>query len=77
MAKPVVEFSRGTELKRFLAKNQLMSNEIIEIGVMGRCQKVWKIDFQSQFIYIKNHSNLSDFFSLKNTNLGAHFFVID
>ena len=50
IAIPVVEFSReGYKIRKVLAKNQLQSNELIEIGVMRRCQKVPKFDFQSKF----------------------------
>ena len=38
----------GTKLERFLPKNQ-HTYWILRIGLMGRCQKVPKFDFQSQF----------------------------
>ena len=37
-------------------------------------QKVPKSDFQSQFSMLKNHSNISDFISLKNISLEEGFF---
>ena len=46
---------------------------ILRFGLMASWQKVPKFDFQS----VKNHPNLSQFFLLKNTNLGAQFFVFD
>ena len=67
---------RDTKFERFLAKNQLYSNEITkfgEIGVVASCQKVAKFDFQSQFYMSKIIRN---FFSLKNPNLGAHFWLL-
>ena len=36
-----------------------------------------ELDFQSEFFYVKNHSNLSDFFSLRNKILGVHFLLND
>ena len=45
---------------------------ILRIGLMGRCQKVPKFDFQSQ----KLSESFSIFFSLKNINLGAHFLLL-
>ena len=30
----------------------------------------------AEIFYVKNYSNLSDFFLLKNTNLGAHFLLL-
>ena len=50
----IVEFaSGGTEFERFLPKNQHRYSEgndwILRIELMGRCQKVPKFDFQSQF----------------------------
>ena len=45
---------KDTKLESFLPKNQLQSNEIIlQIVLMGRCQKVLKFDFQSQFSTLK------------------------
>ena len=41
---------RDTNLERFLTKNQLYWNyQIWRIGVVASCQKVPKVDFQSQF----------------------------
>ena len=39
--------------------------------------RIRKLDFESQFIYVKNYPNLSQFFfSLKNINLGANFLLL-
>ena len=46
---------------------------ILSFWLTASCQRVTKFEFQSQFSIVKNHPNLSNFFSLKNTNLGAHF----
>ena len=35
-----------------------------------------KILLSKSILDVKNHLNLSDFFSLKNTNLGAHFLLL-
>jgi hypothetical protein len=43
---------------------------------MGRCQKVRKFDFQGQFFMSKIIQIFLIFFSLKNTNLGAHFLLV-
>ena len=43
---------------------------------MGKCQKVPKFDFQSQFYMSKIISIFLNFFSLKNINLGAHFLLL-
>jgi hypothetical protein len=73
-------FQEGdTTLERFLPKNQhtrIKGNcGILRIGGMGRCQKVSKFDFQSQFSMSKIIQIFLNFFLLKNTNLGAHFFI--
>ena len=39
---------------------------------MTKSAKIW---LSKSIFYIKNHRNLSLFFSLKNTNLWAHFFI--
>ena len=45
--------------------------------VLRPCQRVPKSDLQMNF-YVKNHLNLSDFFSKNNdTTLGAHFWLND
>ena len=43
---------------------------------MGMCQKGPKFDFQSYFLCQKSSESFSIFFSLKNTNLGAHFLLL-
>ena len=40
------------------------------------CRKVRKLDFQSEFSMSKIIESFSIFFSLKNTNLGAHFLLL-
>ena len=46
---------------------------ILRIGVMEKCQKVPEFDFQSQFSMSKIIGFFLNFFTLKNTNIGAHF----
>ena len=59
-----VEFSRERyKIKRLRLKR---------LTVVKWNYKIWRIGAVSIF-YVKNHLNLSDFFSLKNTNLGAYF----
>ena len=77
MAILVVVFSReGYKIRKVLARNQLQSNEIIEF-LMGRCQKVPKCDFKSDFFDVKNHQNLSDFFFIEEYKFRNKFFVSD
>ena len=57
---------RDTKLERFVAKNQLMSNEIIWCN--GEVSKS-EFDFQNQF----SMSKIIRIFSLKIMILGAHF----
>ena len=49
---------------------------ILRIGVVGRCQKVQKFNFQSQFCVSKIIQTFSILFSLKNTNLAANFLLL-
>ena len=35
---------------------------ILRIGLMGRCQKVTKFDFEIRFFHVINHRNFSHFF---------------
>ena len=66
----------GTKLERFLPKNQHTQRKLLnfENWVNGRCQKVPKFDFQSQFFMSKIiRIFLNFFFSL---NLGAHFLLL-
>ena len=51
------------------------NNGMLRIGVMGRCQKVPKFNFQSQYSLLKI-IGIFPFFSLMNTNLGAHFSLL-
>ena len=48
----------------------------MRIELIGRCQKVPKFDFQSQFPMSKIILIFLIFFSLKNTNLGANFLLL-
>ena len=72
-------FMRGVQnWKDFCLKINIPKRNywILRIGVMGRCQKVPKFDIQSQFSMSKIIGIFLNFFSLKNTNLGAHFLFL-
>ena len=59
-----------------LPKNQHTHYWILRTRILGRCQKVPKFDFHSQFSMSKIIGIfLNFFFQLKNTILGAHFFI--
>ena len=77
MAIKVVEFSSGAyKIGKIFALKSTYPNEIIWIiGVMGRCQKVPTFDFQSQFSMTKIIEIFFNFFSRKNINLAAHFYL--
>ena len=49
---------------------------MLRIGVVGRCQKEPKFDIQSQFSMSEIIGIFPIFFSLHNTNLGAHFMLL-
>ena len=70
MAIMVVEFSHGgAKLEIFLPNNQHIQKKLLNFRnwVNG---PIW-VNF-----YVKNYGNLSQFFSLKNTNLEAHFLLL-
>ena len=55
---------RDTKLERFLAKNQLYSNEITNFenwsnGELSKSTNIW---LSKSIFYVKNHQNLSEFF---------------
>ena len=80
MAIPVVEFSKkGYKIRKVFVKKLTYPKEIIEFCIWCNrsCQIVPKFDFQSQFFMSKIIGwNLSQFFSLKNINLGTHFLLL-
>ena len=61
---------RDTKLESFLAKNHHAQRKVLNFAnwCSGEVSKSAKI----LPFYVKNHRNLSDFFSLKNTNLEVH-----
>ena len=74
----LLSFQAGyTKLERFLLKNQHTQKELsnLENSSNGEESKSAKIWHSKSIFYIKNHLNLSIFFSLKNLNLGEHFFL--
>ena len=79
MAIPVMEFQvqEWNSIKIF-AKKSTYRNKIIEFLESGlqEVSKSGKIVLSKSIFYVKNHHNLSQFFSLKYTNLGAHFLFL-
>ena len=69
MAIRVVEVSNGGyKIRKILPENQHTKRKLLnfEFWINGELSK-------SAIFHVKKHPNLSHFFSLKNTNLGAHF----
>ena len=64
----------GSKLERFLPKNQLTQKKLLkfEFWINNELSKSAKILLSKSIFYVKNHQNLSYFFSLKNINKGAH-----
>ena len=76
MAIRVVEFSNGgTILERFLPQNQHTQRKLLkfENWVNGEVLKSAKLWLSKSIFYVKNYQI---FFSLNNTNLGAHFLLL-
>jgi hypothetical protein len=65
-----------TKLERFLPKNQLTQNKLLnfEFWINGELSKSAKIS--KSIFCVKYHPNHFHFFSLKYTNLGAHFLLL-
>ena len=73
----VVELKReGYKIRRTLPRNQHTKGnyEISRIGVVGRCQKVTKFDFQSQFSMSKIIRIFLKFFFIE-PDLGPYFLI--
>ena len=68
----------GTKLERFLPKNQHTQRKLLnfENWVNGEMSKSAKIWFSRSIFYVKNYPNFSQFFTLKNINLEAHFLLL-
>ena len=64
-----------TKLERLLPKNQHTQRKLLnfENWCSEEVSKSAKIWLSKSIFYVKNHLNLSNFFLLKNNNLGAHF----
>ena len=45
-------------------------------AIQGMVVRVVEFSSEGSIFYVKNHQNFSIFFSLKNTNLGAHFLLL-
>ena len=67
-----------SKLERFLPMNQLTKRKLLdfEFWINVELSKSAKIWLSKSIFYVKNHPNLSHFFSLKNTNVGAHFLLL-
>jgi hypothetical protein len=79
MAIPVMEFQvQGWKIVKIFAKKTTYRKKFIEFLESGlwEVSKSGKIVLSKSIFYVKNHYNLSQFFSLKNTNLGAHFLLL-
>ena len=73
-------FKRGVpNLKDFRLKINILKGDyrILRIGVVGRCKKVRKFDFQLSQFSMSKIKSFSMFFSLKNTDLGAHYLLLN
>ena len=69
----------GTKLERFSPMNHHTQRKLLkfEFCTNGKLLKNAKIWLSKPIFYAKNHPNFSQFFfSLKNTNLGAHFLLL-
>ena len=80
MAIRVVEFlDVGYKIRKTFADESTYQKEIIEFltlinGELSKSAKIW---LSKSIWYVNNHPKLSHFsFSLKNTNLGAHFLLL-
>ena len=74
----VVEFSNGGyKIRKIFASESKYSKKIIEFWEFLINGKLSKFDFQKQFSMSIIIQIFFNSFSMKNTNLGAHFFVID
>ena len=75
----VVEFSSGgIKLEKVLLKNENIQRKIFNFDnwCNGKMSKSSKTGVSKSVFYIKNYQNHSQFFLLKNTNLGAHFLLL-
>ena len=73
-------FKRGVQnLKDFYIRINILKGNywILRIGLMGRCQKVSKFDFQSQFSVSKIIRIFLNFFFIEEYQFRSTFFVID
>ena len=72
----------NTKLERFLAKNQHTHRKFLNFEnwvngeVSKSVNKCQNLTFKVNFLCQKSSESFSIFFSLKNTNLGAHFLLL-
>ena len=74
----VVKFSRGgKKLERCLSKNQHTKRKLLnfENWCNGKLLKSALIWISKSIFYVKNQRNPSQFFLMKNIQLGAHFLI--
>ena len=80
MAIPVVQFSmEGYKFEKVFGYKFTVvkwTSWILRIGVMGQVSKSAKIWLSKSIFNVKNHPDISDFFSLKNLNLGSTFLLL-
>ena len=79
MAIRIVEFSNEWyKIRNIFPKKQLTQRKLLnfEFWINGKLSKSAKTWLSKSIFYVKNHPNLSHFFSLKNTNLGAHLLLL-
>ena len=67
-----------TKFAWFLPKNQHIQRKSLnfEFWINGKLSVSAKIWLSKSISYVKNHSNHSQFYSWKNTNLGAYFLLL-
>ena len=72
--------ARDTKLKSFLSKNHHAQRKLLNFwnwcSAVGRCQKVPKFDFQSQFSMSKIIGIFLNFFFIEEYELRSTFVVI-
>ena len=76
-------FKRGTELERFLPKNQHTQRKLLNFenwvngGGFKKCKITQPLDFQSQFSISKIVRIFLNFFFIEEYQFWGTFFVID
>ena len=68
-----IQNKQGFWLKINCIQMKLPNFEIWSNGELSKSTIIW---LSKSIFYVKNHPNLSGFFSLKNMNLGAYFLLL-